>query len=345
MIKVTRQFISWCIGLVIIFLMTNITYRDYHHVLLLFWLMLPVVSLMLLFWSIKSFDVNYEIVNSPIDRGQDALWQLVVNKNNPLLRLLIKIKVDKKEVFNIEDKIVKSTLHAGKVVPPLMEVEIISEFRLFSYTMKLDSNKNILALPLLEIPVLLEKHLSNLIERHSNNLAKISFMEDEFDHLDVLKPRESLKRVHWKLTSRHQRFIVARDKPPVVPTLKLVVLLLGDDMNQRDMVLDITSVIAFEYHQKGYHIEINNEKMTTILSVRTKLALMNNTTSSVNFDQLSLSNGLLIISDQVNDALINYLESLKNNKGYLSLIVMSDQKLQAIESLPNIQVLRVSDYV
>ncbi len=341
MIKITRQFIGWCIGLVIIFLMTNITYRNYHHVLLLFWLMLPVVSLILLFWNIKNYDINYEIVNSPIDRGQEAKWQLIVNK----LRLLVKIKVDKKEVFDIDKKIIKPTLHAGKVVPPLMELEIISEFRLFSYKLSLDLDKTILALPLLEVPAYLEKQLSNLIERHSNNLAKISFMEDEFDHLDVLKPRESLKRVHWKLTSRHQRFIVARDKPPVVPTLKIVVLLMGNDMKQRDMVLDITSVIADEYHQKGYHIEINNEKMTTILSVRTKLALMTHETISFNFDELSLSNGLLIISDQVNESLINYLESLKLSKGYLSLVVISDQQVLAIESLPNIQVLRVSDYV
>ncbi|NLC42176.1 MAG: DUF58 domain-containing protein [Erysipelothrix sp.] len=346
MIKVTGHFIKWCIGLVVLFVLTNIILRHYHNVLLLFWLSLALVALLSLFWIKAYLSISVARSSDWVERTQFAYWFLELSYQHRWLIPKVLIEDELVEADSYQNTIQRKTKHAGWIQRPEIKMDIQSEFNFFKLPLNIKSDHDdVLVIPLVSLDKKLESSLSKLLDNHARNLQKLFLLEEEFDYLDTLRPGEPLRRIHWKLSSRQQQFIVSREKPPVRPSVQLQVVLHGEDLDERDRVLDIASFLVTRWQQLGYLLSINEVSVISALEGRKRLATLTKENTTVDFTQLSSKNGLMFITDEVSDGLIKYLESLRNHKGVLSLIVINDRSARAVESLPNIQVLRVSDYV
>ena len=76
------RFFMWIAAAVILFLLANTKLRPFPHVLLIFWLLLPILSAGFSFLSGRHIDRKEELRPLRLHRGEEGEWILELNNSS-----------------------------------------------------------------------------------------------------------------------------------------------------------------------------------------------------------------------------------------------------------------------
>lgn len=349
--RLTKRFWGWLVGCIIIFIVINFNLVSFAHILMVFWLCLPVISLFFLALQVHFLKSIIEPLTPYVTREEEASWQIIL-KYKLLFRLYDGyIVINQQEnplIFNQEGQanslVSVRTKHAGYLKMPSIDLIIVSEFGFFKVIKKLERQHNqVLVLPKVYVPSELSQTLDDFLESHGRQIIKHHLMKDEFNHVDNLRPEEPLRHVHWKLSARHQRFIVNRYQPPQSQQAHLWAHLTGPNMFHRDVLLDMMSYVSDEWLRRGYQLKFNDHSETSLLSARSLLSSLNheNTSMPKSFDHEPL---LMVVYD-VDDHLREFLATKTARKEFVSLIVIGPTGANLGADNSYTSILKVNDYV
>lgn len=222
--RIKVRFIFWAIGLVILFLLANLKLRAFPHIFIIFWGLLPILSIIFSKLSDRKLKARLILKPNILSGEEKGQWICELKNESPLMAFFMRfpdiyVNKKKKKLLEImlqpkeEKKVVLSfTLpHVGpytlKTSEPIYE-DLLGFIRLkFDETQishmldcyLLPDNENINPQGINKIM----DELGRPVPR--KNLVSVT---DEVYSIDPIVRGESLSHVHWKLSARLQEWMV-----------------------------------------------------------------------------------------------------------------------------------------
>jgi len=249
--------IIWIIELLLCIFYHNITFR----LLLLASLLLPVISLVQLIVIFKYIKTDIEINNKITNKSRKIKVVVSVDNNNciPVSECNMSIRIynkfyDVEELYNISVPISMSSKESvtfefvsnicGNIDVAINEIEVYDMLRLKKIKKNVDIRKSITVLPNMRNKSIDLNRIINCVQKEN----KISI--NKSDPYEVSSVREyidgdSLKDIHWKLSSKQDKLMVKENGILYDDKVELVLELYDDN---KDMVeKTIENLFSFSY--------------------------------------------------------------------------------------------------
>lgn len=223
--RIRLRFVFWLVGLVALFLLANIELRAFPHILLIFWGLLPLLSLGFSLWASRGLALQQTITPPSLIHGEAGMheWQLE-NRSRfmafyvflpqlmPNAKKFTPVMVQPQEQRTLQlpftlDHIGHFTLQTGD--PSVLYYEDLLGFFLLQKRMPSISILTCDALPerayLKELPTFVDA-LSE--EGLSVDRPTLLPHQEEIYSVDPMREGESLAHAHWKLSARLQKWMI-----------------------------------------------------------------------------------------------------------------------------------------
>ena len=214
------RFFMWTAAAVILFLLANTKLRPFPHVLLIFWLLLPILSAGFSFLSGRHIDRKEELRPLRLHRGEEGEWILELNNSSRWMPFFLHFPFPSEKHRTTEVMLRPGEvrrLHFPFIAPytgtytfssgePIFE-DLLGFFKLQFGGRKIRTAR-CFALPAQheagEIPGgEPSDDDGNVIERRSLNVVT-----DDLFSIDPIQQGEPLSHTHWKLSSRLQKWMI-----------------------------------------------------------------------------------------------------------------------------------------
>lgn len=256
------RFILWIGSWIGLFFLANLRLRVFPHILLLFWTLLPVLSMIFSLISRPKLEMKLTAVPMELPHGEKGIWRCVLTNNSRWMAFflrfpdLVVLEGKRPEAFELmlrpgetrSMQFVCELPYAGcyplRAKEPIFE-DLLGFFWLSFAKRFTESVGECLALPMVSASAFTMEQRS-LLSRFRVPIERRSFdtMTDEVFSIDPISPGESLSRTHWKLSARLQEWMIRhyceRSIEPVAVAIHLSPVpaapsILLDNTKNRDM--------------------------------------------------------------------------------------------------------------
>lgn len=217
---VRPRFFFWLIGAVALFLLANTKLRPFPHILFLFWLLLPILSVTFSFFSGRHISRKEELNPLRLQYGEEGEWILELRNDSSLLPFFLHFPFPSPQgkatteviIAPGEDKRLSFPFYAPYIGTytfssgePIFE-DLLGFFKL-QFSGRGIRTAECFALPkrVEDLPFLRssEEEEGTVVERRS-----LTLVTDELFSVDPLQEGEPLSHTHWKLSSRLQKWMI-----------------------------------------------------------------------------------------------------------------------------------------
>lgn len=223
---VRGRFIFWILGWFILLGLCNLRLEIFPHILLIFWTLMPILSLIYSLLNRKKLGLSLHLEPAEVERRGEGDWVYRLHNQSKLMSFFLrfpdlKVKKDGKvKAYEImvqpgekrEVRLAYKLTHTGPYSLdarlPLFE-DLLGFFWLdFSKNLKLET-VHALALPVKREVRFSESQEYRLEEfEHPNQQRSLSNVSDEIFSIDPIEQGESLAHAHWKLSARLQKWMI-----------------------------------------------------------------------------------------------------------------------------------------
>lgn len=339
---ITWRFLVWLILLISAVFAQHLRLRVFPHLIILFLLLIPVVSLGLLFLLKQKVRVHLIPHTHEIDRLRVSKWQLQIKNQSRFqpVRLLYKdahhqniIALNPRQQFVLD--LMKPAPHTGILNPPEFELQFYDAFNLFRVPHYLKDLTQILVLPLLKTKYSLVELGPNLINEIKQALLNQANQQDELQSIKELQYGDSMRRIHWNLSSRLSEWFVRHDSQGPQPVIEFIVYPdeVDEPTNQRDDLLDIATIQIGAFLNHQMHLNLNGEKIENLQQAKIQLAQypLNHHPSIQSYFSFRPHSLYLVFVENLSKQIIQELSLLHNNDNHVILFVLN--KDQSEENL------------
>lgn len=229
------RFYLWLCGWPLLFLLANLKLRPFPHILIIFWTLLPILSLAFSLYFVKKIDKKEEIYPLRLRYGQRGEWTIHLTNRSSIMPFFLHFAIPGKAQ---KKKYIAIILQPGETrdfkLPFLLPYtgkyqftfgEPIFEDLLGFFNIPLTAGAKVLKKEdCFALPAPLEKinedfkTVSSLSEKGGNRKA-LQLLSDEIFSIDPLREGESMAHTHWKLSARLQQWMIKNysdfDREPV----------------------------------------------------------------------------------------------------------------------------------
>lgn len=217
---VRLRFFFWLLGAVVLFLLANTKLRPFPHILLLFWLLLPILSVLFSYLSGRHISRKEELDPLRLQHGEEGEWILELRNDSSLLPFFLHFPFPSPqgrsttEVMIAPGEVKRLSFpfyapHTGTYTfssgEPIFE-DLLGFFKL-QFAGRATRTAECFALPQRVDGVSFlrrsEDEEGNVIERRS-----LTLVSDELFSVDPMQQGEPLSHTHWKLSSRLQKWMI-----------------------------------------------------------------------------------------------------------------------------------------
>ncbi|MBQ5319249.1 MAG: DUF58 domain-containing protein [Oscillospiraceae bacterium] len=276
---------------------------DLSFILLMFVLVMPFFMLIILCITAVSVRVNAYFEQTSVPRGMAAVLKINVKNNSvfPIARCYVEIAYKSNILFDSASKkkfslsaavgaranetfsINISPSHCGSVDVRITKIRLRDTLGLFSIPVKVTPENRIIALPIIfPIQAEIRNNASSTLESSTFSPFKPGDDPSEIFSLREYREGDNNNRIHWKLSSRSETFIVKELSLPVGSNILLIMDFCGcGNADSIDRILDsafsvsnflieygITHTIAYacsDYTVQRYEIT-NTDKFISAVS-------------------------------------------------------------------------------
>lgn len=252
---ITWRFIVWLFLLFASIITSHFKLRLFPHVIILFLILIPIVSLIFLFLLKKKLKISLTSNAHRLTHRQQAEFILNISNESkwqPVFMRLIREKVPKINISlnpnqHFSYPIHKSAQHVGYLEPPQFELQLYDAFKLFRVGIYLNDVESLLVLPRLDSQDSSLEVNQNLVEDIRQALVVQHAQQDELQAIREMVQGDSMRKIHWKLSARLNDWQVRHDEQGPQPLVQIHVFPDPIDLNaellmdQRD---DFLSYVA-----------------------------------------------------------------------------------------------------
>lgn len=266
--RIRLRFVLWVIGLVALYLLANLRLRVFPHILLIFWILLPILSLLFSFLSRKHLSFNVDVKPGTVQQFEDAYWFCTIKNKSKFMSFLLTFPDlkyhDGKNLETLElmllpgeEQVIELPFQAHYTGPYVLNKhEPVFEDLLGFFWLSLSkdqfaqSQKSLLCLPSLSEDIFTDQQDSRLAEYRSPIEKKsLNEVTDEVYSIEPKRQGQSLSQAHWKLSARMQQWMIKHYSEKDIHPLRLVVDLDHVEKepelyfeNMENKILDNTSI-------------------------------------------------------------------------------------------------------
>lgn len=334
---ITWRFLVWLVLLISAIIAQHLRLRVFPHLIILFLLLIPIISLILLFLLKRKIKVNLIPHTQEIDRMRVSKWQLQIKNQSRVqpIRLLYKdqhhksiISLNPRQQFVLD--LMKPAPHTGLLSPPEFELHFYDAFNLFRVPFYISDISQILVLPLLKTKYSLVDLGTNLINEIKQALLNQSNQQEELQSIKELQYGDSMRRIHWNLSSRLSEWYVRHDSQGPQPVVELIVY--PDEVDeptyQRDDLLDIVAIQISAFLNHQMNLNLNGERIENLKQAKVKLAQypLNNLPSIQSYFSLRPHSLYLVFVENLSKQILQDLSILRNNDNHVILYVLNKEQ-------------------
>lgn len=229
---------------------------------LIFFLILPVISLLLLLIEKNQVELEFQLFHSIVKRKEQATLQLSVKNRWAFLPIPVRITLQvENQLFQetsqetlllpagrktqVLQQPISST-HCGRISVHIREVRIYDPLRLFYFRKKqLPERRFFLVMPTI-VPLSLEvgPQLEENVESDRFSTKKPGDDPAQVFEIRPYHPGDRVHRIHWKLSSKMDELMVKEYSLPIAS--RILFLVAGTPLKMLDDMMDIvTSMLNF----------------------------------------------------------------------------------------------------
>lgn len=253
---------------------------DFAFVLLIIMIALPVVMFIISFITSRMMSVDFHLLEDSAEKNENFPVQLCINNRSPFPVGKAEAHIEYYNVFNNQINVFElflpvqamnsqsvtfklSSRYCGIIKIRCVDISIYDPLRIFRFKV----GKNLYA----EIPVLPEcreiageVHYSDRVSEESNVFSEHKPGDDPSEVFDLrgYTPGDKLNRIHWKLSSKKDEFIVKDYSLPVdIPAVLFLDLKCYEDNNYTLPIFDTLAETLISISQ----FMLENERLHTIV--------------------------------------------------------------------------------
>lgn len=222
------RLIFWALGWLVLLVLANLQLRPFPHIFIIFWTLLPILSIIFSKLSDRKLKANLTIRPQVLSRGQEGHWICQLTNESPFMAFFL-LFPDLKIVQGKKEKPMEVMLQAKEsrkvdlafMLPftgtytletqePIYE-DFLGFIRMSFGQKRLNHMAHCYALPSLS-----QGEAGSRLTALANDLGdpiqkkNMTSVTDDLFSIDPLTQGESMAHVHWKLTARLQEFMVKR---------------------------------------------------------------------------------------------------------------------------------------
>lgn len=221
------RFLFWLLGWIALFLLANLKLRVFPHVLLLFWTLLPILSLLVSLLSRKQLHLSLELSPSSCLEGEEGKWICHLTNESRVMAFFLRFPEMRKTTKRFHPP-VEIMLKPGESRELILSYQypypgkysfnqkepVFEDFLGFFYLkfshIYRQATPQGWSLPKKagDMPGRLSEKLESLA--YEQNLHRKNEVTDEIFSIDPIHPGESLAHAHWKLSARMQKWMIKR---------------------------------------------------------------------------------------------------------------------------------------
>jgi uncharacterized protein (DUF58 family) len=260
-VKLRARFFLWALYVVVSFAVMQLALRPFAYAFFFFALLLAPVSLLVALYQRSRLHIEFSEEMEYVPRGQKVSWVLALT--NPLYQTL---RIEEDQPFLLQAKsnwrrtYSRSASHTGPTPSPRPTLWMSDPMGFFQLKLSYEKPNDIYVLPhpvSWTGPALGMGDLLSVIQRPVSGMSDVS----EWTSSRLLRPGDPMKRIHWKLSSRLQEWVVREEEGHM---LSHIVMLLDmpeefqEDLSKRDDFLDrvaglkLQSAAAEHAHLRAY---------------------------------------------------------------------------------------------
>ena len=222
--RIKARFVFWAIGLLILFLLANTKLRPFPHIIIIFWGLLPLLSIIFSKLSDRKLKARLTINPGILNIDEKGQWICELKNESHLMAFFLRFP----DLFTDEKK--KKLLEL--MLQPQEEKKLVLSFTLphvGPYTLKTREPiyEDLLGFIRLNFDDSQISHMVNCYLLPSENIDKpmtftsvfdelgrpvprknLTSVSDEVYSIDPMERGESFSHVHWKLSARMQEWMV-----------------------------------------------------------------------------------------------------------------------------------------
>lgn len=220
------RFVFWILGWVALFLVANLKLRAFPHIFIVFWSLLPILSLGFSMLMRSKLELRIGVAPTILDCGKQGEWlcelhnhsrmmafflrfpQVLITGGKRSLPLDIMLRPGESRSFRLAFELDHIGEYSLKAKTPIFE-DLLGFFWLSFAKHFTTVSSQCIALPAADKPVLTEDQAGQLT-LYSQPIDRRSFsaMTDEVFSIDPIANGESLAHAHWKLSARMQEWMI-----------------------------------------------------------------------------------------------------------------------------------------
>ena len=268
--RLTIRFYFWLASLILLYLSLNFKLRIFPHILLIFWALLPLVSLVYSILLRRKLVINIDLSNRYLERGTKGELIYYLENQSKWHSIFMKLETSHKKnrsflLYPKEKKSLQMKYSINRVGPLSIEIKqpIFEDLLGFFYLQSKEAMKSpcLYGLPK-EVPYTftLKKEKSDEEVLQLANKKSLNPSSNEVFSVEPIKPGQSLSHTHWKLSARMQEWMIKHYDDFEETSWDIKIDLNNYDLNSSDeklrnrtKLLDLVYSLAkelFEHTQK-----------------------------------------------------------------------------------------------
>ncbi len=235
------RFIFWILGLVALYLLANVRLRIFPHILLIFWLLLPVLSIIFSLISRRKLSLEIYVDPSAIERGERGTWLCNLTNDSQFMSFFLQFPnlqiADGKSFRTVEIMLQpgeRRELRLDFTTSYTGEYELDAEEPIYEDLLGffwLDFSKQFKAivstlhsLPREDDQIFTEDQENYLSDyRNPVDRKSLNAVTDEVYSIDPIRQGQSLTHAHWKLSARLQEWMIKSYSEREMMPLRVIV--------------------------------------------------------------------------------------------------------------------------
>lgn len=224
--KIRPRLLSWILGWLVLFLLANIRLRPFPHILLIFWSLLPILSVLFSRFSANKLKAGISIHPRFLERKTPGTWLCKLTNESPFMAFFLtfpslkvshkgknemaKIMLEARESreLKMEFELPYTGPYVLKTEDPLYE-DLLGFFLMPFKKQKIIKSVNCYALPAASVSVYEGRKGSMDTGLGTGNVPKSqNTRSDEVFSIEPYNQGENLANTHWKLSAKLGKLMI-----------------------------------------------------------------------------------------------------------------------------------------
>lgn len=254
-------FYYWLIFLPALITVQHFRLRPFPHIVVLFWLLIPVASILWLQWTVRRIQVSIPANLPPVERRRS--FALTVTLTNPLRLHEIQVTThphDRPRFVapgaSAAFVLPSEAPHVGLFYVPEEPLYLSDPFRLFYAPVPVTQSMVTVHPSDANAPALFAESTG---EQRSTSKQLLTRRPGETAYVEPLQTGQPVQHIHWSLSARMQNWMVRRFEKEEEDTC-LLIADPPDNADTADMLFDQMAAVGRDLLAEGFSVRIASER-------------------------------------------------------------------------------------